>query len=774
MNKAFFPHEKCDTALCHSVSLSVTLAHTMSVYRRNGGSFSSSLDGGSSNCRKTWYESIMDDIVHRDAVRHSLRINKEQVSKAHQNDISEYDLRSNHIHDEQIGVRFKRTASGTMQESIIPLLEKPGFTDFMEAVQKFTMGETGIASERFYSNEQVQLMPNPPTSVSLTSNCGPFQNYPGIKISGPSSATAYCNLVLDTTFKYLDKSHVFYASFKPSFPDQELKGYCMMHGGLNFQDKMVFEECFNLGMYNIKMGNSLKLDQVSTVASYNAVHQLGFGGSVITGRLEVYEACTASTKARDAMHYAFKTTVVGHTPQWAGMPTIIRESYHPLAQDRFLVCLDTQFSNRQLNSHSLGLFKDGSFVLRGSWMNIIEYEAKSDDYLIGRKFEVEEGRFVIGPALAEASWESKSPYFRIIGKVTSVTPSMVYTSAEYDNMKGAYICVNYEVGNPAHLPGKTSICFVRFGDTPTRSAFISEEMINPRPDIVALMKSFKFVHRGLVFLSHEDLYPIRDYPHDESLTSFIFETDNDVVPYTFVCGDIEASVDFLNGFLKHSFGMLSSGDPYENFGTFKASWSASNTYKGYGFESDANRGFQLASVSDEIKKVYYLTDRIQHMRRSVNFACIGDVIGDPVGDGTGNRTKTQLIHEFICIHWAYTSCKILIAGNRDINKLRLLNEIYFAFEDRNQPHYNTIVSKFNTIRAMEQKTHLFPPNMTDDEKKQVLLAEQKAIKQVLGHMCYPAVEVEGQMMSKHYTRDKLLPLPAPPPIWANKFEPMMG
>lgn len=137
------------------------------------------------------------------------------------------------------------------------------------------------------------------------------------------------------------------------------------------------------------------------------------------------------------------------------------------------------------------------------------------------------------------------------------------------------------------------------------------------------------------------------------------------------------------------------------------------------------------------------------------FSCIGDVIGDPFGAlGMGNEGNTNLIHEFMCIHWASTFCDNKIAGNRDINKLRFLQEIPQVLGG----HY------VNFPSAIAQYQSEF---INGDKKNEMLL------KQILGHVCYPYTIKNEQKISKHYENMQNPPLPFQPvadlpfkaPIW---------
>ena len=563
---------------------------------------------------------------------------------------------------------------------------------FLEAVQKHTMGET---SEIFVNHQDVvRLTEEPPKSNVLKSAVGPFKRTNGIQIMGKSAASAYCNLTLHCIYQYIDEGHIF----------KQAPGYCIMHGGLAFPDKDVFERCIANAIQRIKQGNDIRTADVEDTASFNDVHRLGFGGSVITGRLPVHEACTGNENAPNAMHARYKTTVVGHTPQWLGIPTVIREKH------KFLIVLDTQFSDRQKNTHSLGLFKDGSFCLRGSWMNCMTYTARSDDVHIGRKIQVVSDGF-----------KSSTDYFRVIAKSENDTQTL-------------YIAVNYEPSSVAPR-GKTTVCLVNF----TNDGFVVN-VASPEPKLVQATQS-TFISSGTVTLqedhkndwkSHHTM-GLGDNPGSETQKEFD----------RFVCGDIESSVDFLRAFLMHSY-TIATGVEFDQhvLQSWNDEWQSELDLTEFGFETDNSLGFDPRTISDAMKEVMTMS---HHMVKEggMKFACIGDVIGDPVGQGNRfNTTGTELVHEFMCVHWANKYCLDKIIGNRDINKLRFLQEIPYILKSHN-------VVFFKQISDLQQEFAI--RNM-----KNVV-----TLKRLLGHFCYPYVDGEqGVKLSKHFLHSdhgKILP-----------------
>ena len=645
--------------------------------------------------KSSWLESVMKDVSRLDMSRTS-----------------------------SIDARYKKAADGTMKEVFISFkvddredrIYSMQMKQFLEAVQKHTMGETGKTSEIFVDHEDVvKLTGTPPKSNVLKSEVGPFANETGIMIMGLSAASAYCNLTLKCIYRYIDEGSI----FKPAAP-----GYCMMHGGLAFPDKDVFQRCVADGMNRIESGEHIKSAHVAKTASFNDVHRLGFGGSVITGRLGVPDACTDNKKALEAMHPLCRTTVVGHTPQWLGIPTVIRESGHAVFKHNFLVVLDTQFSDRQKNTHSLGLFKDGSFCLRGSWMDYMTYTARSDDVHIGRKIKVTSDGFA-----------SSTPYFRVIAKSADETPSR-------------YIAVNYAPNpiNPFAPSGETTVCLVYFEKDASKNQFVAK-VAPPEPALVEATKK-KFITSGTVELEEDHMF---ENSIDDSMSSSKME-----LGYSsgggmwnfdrFVGGDIESSVDFLHAFLMHSY-TIASGKQF-NMDTarrWKEQWTSGRlSLTMFGLVNDNSLGFDAKTISDAMKEVMILS-HVMVVNLGMKFACIGDVIGDPVGKGNLFKTDgTELVHEFMCVHWANEYCIDKIIGNRDINKLRFLQEIPYILKPENRTY----------LELISQLQQEFASKNT---------ANTVTLKRLLGHFCYPysvgkGIAGEEVNLSKHFLFDPAKPI----------------
>ena len=658
--------------------------------------------------------------------------------------------------------REEKVRGGRVLLSQCPAGPRIIMTHFLEAVQKHTMGETGTASEIFESrNEVVKLSGINPRSTVLTSIVGPFATQKGLKIDGASAASAYCNLTLKCIYEYIDKGSI----FKPV----DNFSFCLMHGGLTLDHNAtaIFERCVVNAMGHIEKGNEVKAIDVKSDAAFNDVHQLGFGGSVITGRLPVEEACTGGEAALQAMHPLFRTTVVGHTPQWLGIPTIIREIHQPSTNPRakFLIALDTQYSDRQKNTHSLGLFEDGSFCLVGKWMDQIEYVARADDIHIGQKIEIQRRN-----GSTAAQWVHTSEvhpldrpitYFRVIAKVTAKLNVPV---------ENIYIAVNYQLNPQDRLApeGLTTVSFVKFRKESEEGAFVGE-VVNPDMEMT-VKKGVQVLETGFVVpFVHAHLHEI-DKVMESARMGRTPPTDRWDFK-TFVCGDIEASVDFLHAFIVHSYEMA-TGQKLDTqyLSTVRADWNdvSHPIEERYGLPDDGSLGFDVRSISNKMKEIMRVSYDLLAMvdaphSRTVTFSCIGDVIGDPIGKGNLDHvTGTELIHEFMCVHWANKFCEHKLVGNRDWNKLRLQQEIRYITEPGHVAYLKLISQHHQKLASGESSPMV-----------------KLTLQRLLGHFCYPYVtskDAQGNPIKVNksfvrdpevvpYTSDAPFGVTAPVPIW---------
>lgn len=287
-------------------------------------------------------------------------------------------------------------------------------------------------------------------------------------------------------------------------------------------------------------------DIVKSAPSKNLLHRMAFTFcNPIVGRVKL--GARPVLTSDDSL-----LTVVGHTPQTAGIPTIFR------TDGRCLIQLDTQFTSREKNTHCLAVdAKSGKFLLRGSLFVAeevapISYEANSHDPLVG------------------SHDPSKSPPVFTVAKVTSPK-----------RHRGKYVEVQY-----VELEGYTF----------------------PFPKVSLVEKE--------------------GAPGDES-TSDNFD-------FTHVlCGDIESSVPFLRGFLRHACNIL-------------------------------DLDCQDESLENMSRKIV----------QQVSIVTIGDIVGDPAPPGEIRGSEPATVEEeAMVVAWANKFSDVKILGNREWNKLRLFHEI---------------------------------------------------------------------------------------------------
>lgn len=139
-------------------------------------------------------------------------------------------------------------------------------------------------------------------------------------------------------------------------------------------------------------------------------HSLAMSGAPtpITGRV-------ALGRVPEPTHFAPNSvlTVVGHTPQTAGIPTIYKMN------GKFLIQLDTQYTDRVNNTSCLAIdARRGEFLLRGTVKVDDEtffYEARSND-----------------PAIGEVCFESDTITVFCVGRIADDPEKLVLATYEHD------------------------------------------------------------------------------------------------------------------------------------------------------------------------------------------------------------------------------------------------------------------------------------------------------------------------------------------------------
>jgi hypothetical protein len=436
----------------------------------------------------------------------------------------------------------------------------------------YTMGEAAkfyISDAQDYGEWRAEL-------ITLTSNIGPFKDE-SITLTGNASSILYryADKVLSKMLRYLDHAHIVYHS-----PTTKA---CYLHGGFGNMDSEKYAEAFDTSPLRVGGAhyNTTALSDVKKDMVLDDFHMLGMNGiSPITGKLEPKNN-GSDDEAKKSMHPTARITVVGHTPQSQGIPTIIRvfDGADPV-NDRFLIQLDTQRTDRVHNTHCLAINTDGKFKLRGTFQPkgdpiVYGYEAMCSDPAIGNRINgIRHGI------------PGEKPYLRCVGRVTEPTAKV-----------GKYIWVSYY-------------------ETPT-NRFAGETRILEK-DEVDIMLTFQTDEQRLQ-------NPFNNTPEGMEL----------------VCGDVEASVPFLRGFLGHALKIV-----------------------------DAPRPMPSEAPSDSLHHAASTLKRL-----GCTIASIGDVIGDPTGLSQRDTLWPTDDDEF-CIEFMLEHAHCKLCGNRDINKLRLFHEIH--------------------------------------------------------------------------------------------------
>ena len=453
--------------------------------------------------------------------------------------------------------------------------------------------------------------------VTLRCNLPPYKSRHPLVIKSGSKLAFYANNVLNPVYRYLEEGLMFYHG----------EGFYCVHGGIRNEGKRSID----------RVTDAQRLTELPADIDLNELHQIGFAKSVVTGRCDANKEAELGF-ADSYMHDTQKFTIVGHTPQNLGLPTVIRHT----EESKFLVILDTQMSNREKNASCIGwdherfLIK-GYFDFKGTRH---DYEASSDDGHIGTLDT------------------TGSKHRRIVARVVGGEQNGKYVGVWYNGLKD---------------------------DPPFASelSFVSLSEPTPSGDGV----------RG---------------------------TEGQVGQFTHVaCGDIEGSMPFLTNFLQLACNML-------------------------------DIAYTPIAVGKQMTADALVTMTTSIQEKKVTIVCMGDVIGfaGPVG-GPNEKRDLAFIpttgDEAECLKWANSIGIIKIIGNRDVNKLRFLDELPFL-----QKHSDR-------LKIVDVKL---------PELQKVLL---------LGN-CYPYIEKDGHKISKHGGGDLLLKLlphmnlmqSATSPIWTPK------
>jgi len=461
----------------------------------------------------------------------------------------------------------------------------------------------------------------------------------------------------------------------------------------------------SLGSRTVKFIDMNDDHSFTSLPARKHIHKLALntGASTITGRLYVWEPCLLSriTTVGNHIPYGKKLAVYGHTPQWSGFCMIAE---HEGAR---MIVLDTQFTNRQNNYHALMATDDGAFILKGSWEKKVRYAARSEDPLIGTIV-----------TLDDENTEGGKPadgIFRVVCKIEW----RVVDTRMVQPIDDEYIAVRYTAFSDAMKPTTSP------DDIDPEKPFITEIMVftpgNPIPT-----RGGTAALRGETVepLSRETPLPL-DRPVEKGKRVTIHEptwvpeelrlVGPLASPPVVFCGDIEASVDFLHGFLMtaveiaHEIYFIKS--PLDS----KCRDVIKSNMHTYGYEE---HGIDSKSLDLRVQRVYDFTERLKALK--IQIGCIGDVVGDPTGKGNirtvypwgpsnspRHVTKTRFIDEFVCIHWAVhqTTPFYCAAGNRDVNKMRFLDEIK-GFEKYIKP--NNGVPREDEVGELDSKTALAP------------------------------------------------------------------
>lgn len=669
---------------------------------------------------------------------------------------------------------MKRTApSDSAGECMHALDSLPGVTELDENVLKFeyrhdvllgkimerTMGEDPDSNMMNDFTNTTRFIPKEMLKdVFLGSNIGPFINRKDLVVSGKNliahtGAAAYCRSVLPQVFEYLDESYLFYAHKSASLVPEGV-GYS--HGGIGIlpeKEHAITEAIFPAYRSMIRESECIMLkDALKDDSDYvdeNTFHQLGFGGFT-TNRFLPHKACTSKADALSQMHNDLRTVVNGHTPQPTGLPMIMHEDGEDGYHGHYAITCDTQYTKpRGDNTVAIALFKNGSFKGKGNWLGKgedgIQYEFSSNDYHIGTRVRI--------PFHSNATSDPTStPYFRVVAKVTS--------SPNDNELKGMYICVNFPNKYEGNIyRGVPKVAFVE-------SLRIPENHVHGL--VLHNVKSDKIINQLIINAKLELVLPESSEPHDVIVeyvedhrysvayaATFNYKTQSAMLMnlHSLVCGDIEGNFPYLSGFVDHACDLLGIGfTEKEEANDFGINPVDMDKYDSKG--DFARSGFDAKALDPIHERVFYKTERIVNLMRSEDrFTCTLVCIGDCIGSPRTGQGETML-DNFLCVLWANAFCGIKIAGNRELNKLRLLSELPYAMLNRSTDWgYYELAHSFALSKT---------PNFTEAEKEERELKD----KSILTALCFPAVlDANGSWVSKHPGLGK-----TPPPMDASSSD----
>ena len=677
---------------------------------------------------------------------------------------------------------------------------------FLEYSRQWTMNEKQVLTLK--ADNMGALLPWVDrvsfSPARIRSSIGPLAPHPGFEVGASSMASVYLRSVIRQTLRYLEEAYVVYSApfdAKHDFPLAKHKhtGFVATHGSLHSAHpstpaRQISEFFYPNRETNLRLDTNVqwKVAHACTVPDpsttsephetlcdstpLNTFHQFGFGGRP-TSRLELYKCFTSKRDALTAMHSNMRTTVVGHTPNPCGLPIVLREKdcgaeivlsgwqNGDSGGDRFYINLDTQFSSDRgkegphaKNGSALLMYVDGSWRMSGTWLGRFEVYADSDDRFIGTRIKI--------PGAVPASGHGReaeyaTPVFRVITKIKDLTK---YDDSHDDDMCamiGKHVCINISKPPPGSFQGKTTIAFVDFEDyAASRSGDSNPVVFAPQPAVIDTIKAEANVD---VATNHgTEIQPMLDhvYTRDEHTAEHAPFQPN--LPRWVVVGDVEGDPRYLCLVLEHAMELLYEGAEADR-GYMPPSvvptpadlaavdFSKFPTYVDSGFDPAPG-----AVKSRSIRSCFHFAQMFLRFKQAfdaqaLKLLCLGDCIGSP-------HSCCDVFDEFmciLCIDEAFGRDNVIrIAGNRELNKLRLVTEIPNAAKPENERLLLPLFLHEQHVRE------------GDAEAAQ---ASTALVKEVLATLCYPAVrtankEGEHEWVSKH-GRVKAVPKPGFVPVW---------